>query len=95
MLAHVFFKRLRKILETSAISLLSSVNLRPGFFNLYPFLGKLILNSYNIWNFNFSLFTYLYFFVSMNLNFCSLTQPHEQYLHIHFLFFSSVFKEIF
>ena len=47
-LAHIHNKILRQIFENSAISLFSSVNICPGFFNLSPFLGKLVLNSYNI-----------------------------------------------
>ena len=47
-LDHIHDKKLRQIFEASAILLLSSVKTRPGFFNLFPFLGKLILNNYNI-----------------------------------------------
>ena len=51
MLAHIHNKRLRKIFKASSISLLSSVNTGPGFFNLSPFF-TLILKSYNTSNFN-------------------------------------------
>ena len=51
MLTHIQNKILRQIFQASAISSLSSVNTRPGFFNLSPFLGKLVLNSENISNF--------------------------------------------
>ena len=42
-LIHIHNKIWDKLLKP-AISLLPSVNTRPGFFNLSPFLGKLILN---------------------------------------------------
>ena len=67
--APIHNKRLRQIFEASAISPLSSVNICSEFFNLSPFLGKLVLNSYNISNFNyFFLLTYLYFHEPHKLN---------------------------
>ena len=62
-LAHIHNKWLRQFFEASASLLLSSVNTRPGFFNLFPFLGKLFLNNYNISHFN-----YLSFLESHELN---------------------------
>ena len=52
MLTHIHYKRLRQIFEVSDILLLSSINSHPNFFHLSSFFGKLVLNSYNISNFN-------------------------------------------
>ena len=41
-------KNLRRIFEAAAISFLNSLNTRPGFYNISPYLSKRILNSYNI-----------------------------------------------
>ena len=74
MLALIHNKRLKQIFEACAISLLSSVNTRPEFFN-FQSLGKLVLNGY-ISNFNwFSLLTHLYLLEPnvSNLNLSSWT----------------------
>ena len=74
MLAHIHNKKSTQIFEASDISLLSSINSRPRFYNLSPFLGKFALNSYNISNFNqFFLHTYSYFIgpYILNLNLVS------------------------
>ena len=52
MLVSIHVKRLGQICEASAILLLSAVYIRPEFFNLSRFLGYLLLNIYNISNFN-------------------------------------------
>ena len=52
-LTHIHNKRLRQIFEAIAISLVSSVNSRPRFFNLSPFLGKLVVNGYNTHDYTF------------------------------------------
>ena len=43
-------KRQRRIFEAVAISLYNSLNTRPGFYNISPYLRKSILNSYNIFH---------------------------------------------
>ena len=48
MLTYINNKNLRRIFEAAAISFLSSLNTRPGFYNISPYLSKHILNSYNI-----------------------------------------------
>ena len=48
MLAHIHNKRLRQIFEANNISLISSVNTPPGFFNVSLFFGRLVLNCDNI-----------------------------------------------
>ena len=50
MLAYIHNKKLRKICKAGVILLSSSLNTRPGHFNLSPFLSKLILISYKISN---------------------------------------------
>ena len=50
MLMYIHNKRLRRILEAAAISLSNSLNTRPGFYNISPYLSKSILNSYNIFH---------------------------------------------
>ena len=52
MLAYNDNKSWRQIFEAGAISLLSSVNKLPQFFNVSDFLSNLILNSYDISNFD-------------------------------------------
>ena len=47
-LIYIHNKRLRRIFEAAAISLFNSLNTRPGFYNISPYLSKSILNSYNI-----------------------------------------------
>ena len=49
-LPHIRNKRLRHF-ETSAISLESFINRCTRFFNQSSFIGKFVLNSYNISNF--------------------------------------------
>ena len=46
MLICIHLKRLRRIFEAAAISLCNSLNTRPGFYNISPYLGKSILNSH-------------------------------------------------
>ena len=43
-------KKLRRIFEAAVISLCNSLNTRPGFYNISPYLSKSILNSYNIFH---------------------------------------------
>ena len=50
MLAYINNKRLRQIFEAGEILLSSSVNNQPSFFNISPFLGKVAINSYNIFS---------------------------------------------
>ena len=50
MLTYIHNKNLRRIFEAAAISFLSSLNTRPGFYNISPYLSKHILNSYNIFH---------------------------------------------
>ena len=45
MLTYIHNKNLRRIFEAAAISFLSSLNTRPGFYNISPYLSKHILNS--------------------------------------------------
>ena len=40
-------KSQRQIFEAAAISFFNSLNTRPGFYNIFPYLSKSILNSYN------------------------------------------------
>ena len=50
MLTYIHNKNLWRIFEAAAISFLSSLNTRPGFYNISPYLSKHILNSYNIFH---------------------------------------------
>ena len=50
MLTYIHNKNLRRIFEAAAISFLSSLNTRPGFYNISPYLSKHILNRYNIFH---------------------------------------------
>ena len=50
MLAYIHNKRLRQIFKASAISICRNDNNHPGFLNILPYLGKLILNSYKIFH---------------------------------------------
>ena len=50
MLTYIHNKNLRRIFEAAAILFLSSLNTRPGFYNISPYLSKHILNSYNIFH---------------------------------------------
>ena len=50
MLTYIHNKNLRRIFEAAAISFLNSLNTRPGFYNISPYLSKHILNSYNIFH---------------------------------------------
>ena len=50
LLIYIHNKRLRKIFETSTISLCNSINTHPRFYNISPYLNKSILNSYNIFH---------------------------------------------
>ena len=50
MLTYIHNKNLLRIFEDAAISFLNSLNTRPGFYNISPFLSKNILNSYNIFH---------------------------------------------
>ena len=50
MLTYIHKKNLRRIFEAAAISFLSSLNTRTGFYNISPYLSKHILNSYNIFH---------------------------------------------
>ena len=45
MLTYIYNKNLRRIFEAAAISFLNSLNTRPGFYNISPYLSKHILNS--------------------------------------------------
>ena len=46
MLIYIHDKSLRRIFEAVAISLFNSLNTRRGFYNIFPYLSKSILNSY-------------------------------------------------
>ena len=50
MLIYIHNKSLRWIFEAAAISFFNSLNTRPGFYNISPYLSKSILNSYNIFH---------------------------------------------
>ena len=50
MLIYIHNKRLRRIFEAVAILLCNSLNTRPGFYNISPYLSKSILNCYNIFH---------------------------------------------
>ena len=50
MLIYIHNKSLRGIFEATAISLFNSLNTRPSFYNISPYLSKSILNSYNIFH---------------------------------------------
>ena len=50
MVTYIHNKNLRRIFEAAAISFLNSLNTRPGFYNISPYLSKHILNSYNIFH---------------------------------------------
>ena len=58
-------KRLRRIFEAGAISLSKSLNTRPGFYTISPYMGKSILNCYNI--FHLLLIYSSYIIVSLSL----------------------------
>ena len=45
MLTYIHNKNLRRIFEAAAISFLSSLNTRPGFYNISPYLSKHILKA--------------------------------------------------
>ena len=44
----IYIHKKSRIFEVGAISLSISVNTRPNFYNISPYLSKSILNSYNI-----------------------------------------------
>ena len=48
MLIYIHNKSLRRIFGAAAISFFNSLNTRPGFYDISPYLSKSILNSYNI-----------------------------------------------
>ena len=50
MLPYIHNKNLRRIFEAAAISFLNSLNTRPDFYNISPYLSKHILNSNNIFH---------------------------------------------
>ena len=50
MFIYIHNKTLRQIFQTGAISLCSSVNTRPAFYDISPYLSKYFLNSYNIFH---------------------------------------------
>ena len=50
MLTYIHNKNLRRIFEATAISFLNSLNTRPGFYDISPYLSKYILNNYNIFH---------------------------------------------
>ena len=50
MLIYIHNKKLRQIVEAGATSLSNSLNTRPGFYNISPYLNKSILNSCNIFH---------------------------------------------
>ena len=50
MLIYTHNKRLKPIFQTVAVSLCNSLNTRPGFYNISPYLSKSILNCYNIFH---------------------------------------------
>ena len=50
MLIYINNKSLRRIFEAAAISFFYSLNTRPGFYNISPYLSKYILNSDNIFH---------------------------------------------
>ena len=50
MLTYIHNKNLRRIFQAAAISFFNSLNTRPGFYNISPYLSKHILNSYNIFH---------------------------------------------
>ena len=50
MLVCIHNKRQRRIFGVAAISLCNSLNTRPGFYNISPYLSESILNSYNIFH---------------------------------------------
>ena len=62
MLIYIHNKRLRRIFEADDISLCNSLNTRPGFYNISPFLSKSILNRYNIFHLKFFFFLSFFFF---------------------------------
>ena len=62
MLIYIHYKRLRQIFEAGAISIFNSVNTRPGFYNISPYLSKSILNRYNIFLLLLIYFTYIIIF---------------------------------
>ena len=73
MLIYFHNKCLRRIFEAAAFPLFNSLNTRPGFYNISPYLSKYILNSHNIFpslfntfhiyhHFMLFLFLFLFFF---------------------------------
>ena len=50
MLIYIHNKGPRWIFKATAISLCNSLNIRPSFYNISPYLGKSILNSYDIFH---------------------------------------------
>ena len=46
MITYIHNKNLKRIFEAAAISFFNSLNTRPGFYNISPYLSKYILNSY-------------------------------------------------
>ena len=43
-------RNLSQIFEAATISFFNSLNTRPGFYNISPYLSKHILSSYNIFH---------------------------------------------
>ena len=50
MLIYIHNNSQRRIFEAAAISFFNSLNTRPGFYNISPYLSKYILNSYSIFH---------------------------------------------
>ena len=98
MLAHIHDNRSRQIFEAIAISILSSVNTRPRFFNLSLFLGKLVLNSYNISNFNNYLSSHIYTFLSsiywIKLSFWTIRSYSFSIPFLHLIIFKILYSII-
>ena len=68
-LTYIHNKNLRRIFEAAAISFLSSLNTRPGFYNISPYLSKHILNTYCRITILYLLFIYICIYIHDTLSF--------------------------
>ena len=69
MLIYVHNKTLRRIFEAATISFFNSLNTRPDFYNISPYLTKSILNSYNTFHLLLIFSTYIIIFM-LSIFFC-------------------------
>ena len=68
MLIYIYNKSLRRIFKAAAISLYNTLNTRPGFYNISPYLSYSILNSYNIFHIYHSFMLSIFLFVFLSFS---------------------------